>query len=98
MALAALARPRRSRPATYQSPQASSEEEIRVRVRDCRLGRESRRGTYLPSRSLESETRVECTTTRDEPTTDDDVIRVRDFRIGEGPRESRRGASHMEGE
>jgi hypothetical protein len=98
MALAALARPRCSRPATYQSPQASSKEEIRVRVRDYRLGRESRRGTYLPSRSLEAEMRVKCTMTRDEPTTNDDVIRVRDFRIGEGPRESQRGASRTEGE
>jgi hypothetical protein len=62
------------------------------------LGRECRRGTYLPSRSPESDTRVKCTTTRDEPTIDEDVIRVRDFRIGEGPRESQRGASHTEGE
>jgi hypothetical protein len=37
-------------------------------------------------------------TMRDEPTTDNDVIRVRDFWIGEGPRESRRGASRTEGE
>jgi hypothetical protein len=42
--------------------------------------------------------RVKCTMTRDEPTTNDDVIRVRDFRIGEGPRESQRGASRTEGE
>jgi hypothetical protein len=53
---------------------------------------------YLPSRSLEPETRVKCTTTRDEPTTDNDVIRVRDFWIGEGPKERRRGESRMEGE
>ena len=44
------------------------EEEIRVRVRDwdwdCRLGRESRRGTYLPSRSPEPETRVNRSSAR----------------------------------
>ena len=36
----------------------AGEEEIRVRVRDWdgRLERESQRGTYLPSRSLELET------------------------------------------
>jgi hypothetical protein len=33
----------------------------------------------------------------DEPTTDDDEIRVRDFLIGEGLRESWRGASRTEG-
>jgi hypothetical protein len=44
----------------------AGEEEIRVRVRDwdCRLGRESQRGTYLPSRSLEPETRVNRSSAR----------------------------------
>jgi hypothetical protein len=76
------------------------EEEIRVMVRDwdCRLERESRRGTYLPSRSPEPETM----TWEGEPESGEEEIRVRDFSIGEGPSHQGRarvwrGAPHGRG-